>query len=37
MLLSADFATRHENAVLVFDVANEIDLQIAIAQPSGTK
>jgi biopolymer transport protein ExbD len=37
MLLSADFATRHENAVLVFDVANEIDLRIAIAQPSGTK
>jgi biopolymer transport protein ExbD len=37
MLLSADFATRHENAVLVFDVANEIDLRIAIAQPSGKK
>ena len=37
MLLSADFATRHKNAVLVFDVANEIDLQVAIAQPSGKK
>jgi biopolymer transport protein ExbD len=37
MLLSADFATRHENAVLVFDVANEIDLRIAIAQPSAKK
>ena len=35
MLLSADFATRHKNAVLAFDVAGEIDLQIAIAQPSG--
>jgi biopolymer transport protein ExbD len=37
MLLSADFATRHENAVLVFDVANEIELKIAIAQPTGLK
>ena len=37
MLLSADFATRHENAVLVFDVASEIDLRIAIAQPAGKK
>ena len=37
MLLSADFATRHENAVLVFDVANEIDLRIAIAQPTAKK
>jgi biopolymer transport protein ExbD len=37
MLLSADFATRHENAVLVLDVANEIDLKIAIAQPSAKK
>jgi biopolymer transport protein ExbD len=37
MLLSADFATRHENAVLVFDVANEIELRIAIAQPTGKK
>ena len=35
MLLSADFATRHRNAVLAFDVASEIDLQIAIAQPPG--
>ncbi len=35
MLLSADFATRHKNAVLAFDVAGEIDLQIAIAQPTG--
>lgn len=37
MLLSADFATRHENAVLAFDVANEVDLAIAIAQPTGKK
>ena len=37
MLLSADFATRHKNAVMVFDVANEIDLSIAIAQPTGKK
>jgi biopolymer transport protein ExbD len=37
MLLSADFATRHENAVLIFDVANEIDLKIAIAQPAAKK
>ena len=37
MLLSADFATRHEHAVLVFDVANEIDLKIAIAQPAAKK
>ncbi len=35
MLLSADFDTRHKNAVLAFDVASEIDLQIAIAQPTG--
>ena len=35
MLLSADFNTRHRNAVLAFDVASEIDLQIAIAQPTG--
>ena len=35
MLLSADFATRHKHAVLAFDVAAEIDLQIAIAQPTG--
>lgn len=37
MLLSADFATRHENAVLAFDVANEVELDIAIAQPTGKK
>jgi biopolymer transport protein ExbD len=37
MLLSADFATKHENAVLAFDVANEVDLAIAIAQPTGKK
>ncbi len=37
MLLSADFATPHKNAVLVFDVANEIDLRIAIAQPQAKK
>ncbi len=34
MLLNADFATRHRSAVLVFDVAGEIDLQIAIARPA---
>jgi biopolymer transport protein ExbD len=37
MLLSADFATKHENAVLAFDVANEVDLAIAVAQPTGKK
>ncbi len=37
MLLSADFATPHKNAVLVFDVANEVELQIAIAQPAAKK
>jgi len=37
MLLSADFATRHENAVLAFDVANEVELSIAIAQPAAKK
>ena len=37
MLLSADFATQHRNAVMVFDVANEIDLRIAIAQPPAKK
>jgi len=36
LLLSADFATRHRSAVLVFDVAGEIDLQIAIARPVGS-
>jgi biopolymer transport protein ExbD len=35
MLLSADFSTPHRNAVLAYDVANEIGLGIAIARPSG--
>ncbi len=34
MLLSTDATTRHKNAVLALDVASEIDLQIAIAQPA---
>ena len=34
MLLSADFATPHKNAVLAYDAANEIGLGIAIARPS---
>ena len=33
MLLSADFATAHRNAVLAYDAANEIGLGIAIAKP----
>jgi len=33
MLLSADFATPHRNAVLAYDAANEIGLEIAIARP----
>ena len=33
MLLSADFATLHRNAVLAYDAANEIGLGIAIAKP----
>jgi biopolymer transport protein ExbD len=35
MLLSADFATPHRNAVLAYDAANEIGLSIAIAKPVG--
>ena len=34
MLLSADFATPHRNAVLAYDAANEIGLGIAIAKPA---
>jgi biopolymer transport protein ExbD len=34
MLLSADAATPHRNAVLAYDAANEIGLGIAIARPS---
>ncbi len=37
MLLSADFATPHKNAVMAYDAANEIGLGIAIAKPSPTK
>src|SRR5262249_2194163 len=33
MLLSADFATLHKNAVLAYDAANEIGLRLAIARP----
>ncbi|WP_337175716.1 biopolymer transporter ExbD [Paludisphaera sp.] len=33
MLLSADFSTPHRNAVMAYDVANEIGLGIAIARP----
>jgi biopolymer transport protein ExbD len=36
MLLSADFATAHRNAVLAYDAANEIGLGIAIARPSAS-
>src|SRR5579883_1270094 len=35
MLLSADFATPHKNAVMAYDAANEIGLGIAIARPTG--
>ena len=34
ILINTDAAARHENVVLVLDVANEIDLRVAIAQPS---
>ena len=34
MLLSADFATPHRNAVLAYDAANEIGLGIVIARPA---
>jgi biopolymer transport protein ExbD len=34
MLLSADAATPHRNAVLAYDAANEIGLGIAIARPA---
>ena len=34
MLLTADFNTMHRNAVLAYDVANEIGLGIAIARPA---
>ena len=34
MLLSADFATPHKNAVLAYDAANEIGMRIAIAKPA---
>lgn len=37
MLLSADFATPHRNAVLAYDAANEIGLGIAIARPLGSE
>ena len=33
MLLTADFATQHKNAVIAYDAANEIGLRIAIARP----
>jgi biopolymer transport protein ExbD len=34
MLLAADYATLHRNAVLAYDAANEIGMGIAIARPS---
>jgi biopolymer transport protein ExbD len=34
MLLTADYATQHRNAVLAYDAANEIGLGIAIARPA---
>jgi biopolymer transport protein ExbD len=37
MLLSADSATPHRNAVLAYDAANEIGLGIAIARPAAGK
>jgi biopolymer transport protein ExbD len=37
MLLSADSATPHRNAVLAYDAANEIGLGIAIARPKPRK
>jgi biopolymer transport protein ExbD len=37
MLLSADFATPHRNAVLAYDAANEIGLRIAIAKPGSER
>lgn len=37
MLLSADFATPHRNAVMAYDAANEIGIGIAIAKPSASK
>jgi biopolymer transport protein ExbD len=37
MLLSADSATPHRNAVLAYDAANEIGLGIAIARPTPHK
>jgi hypothetical protein len=36
ILLSAEYATAHRNAVLAYDAANEIGLGIAIARPTGT-
>ena len=36
VLLSANFATPHRDAVLVYDAASEVGLPIAIAQPSGS-
>lgn len=36
MLLSADFSTPHQSAVLAYDAANEIGLGIAIARPTKT-
>ena len=37
MLVSADYATPHKYAVMAYDAANEIGLQIKIAKPSATK
>jgi biopolymer transport protein ExbD len=37
MLLSADYATAHRNAVLAYDAAIEIHMAIAIARPSAPR
>ena len=37
MLLSAEYATTHRNAVLAYDAANEIGLGIVIAHPQARK
>lgn len=35
MLLSADYAAPHRDAVLVYDAASEVNLQVAVASPVG--
>ncbi|WP_435017412.1 ExbD/TolR family protein [Tundrisphaera sp. TA3] len=36
MLLSADYAAPHRAAVLAYDAASEVGLQVAVAQPTGS-